>query len=74
MDYQSYNYNLDVMENITKTNTSPAFMKQISIQTIQQRSPEQEWLHLYADGSYIDKEAGAVVYCNYSLLHPSRGL
>ena len=31
------------------------------LQTIQQRYPEEEWLHLYTDGSYIDKGAGA--YC-----------
>ena len=50
-------------KNVTKANTSPAFMKQISLQTIQQRYPEEEWLHLYTDGSYIDKGAGAGAYC-----------
>ena len=25
--------------------------------------PEEEWLHLYTDGSYIDKGAGARAYC-----------
>lgn len=64
MDYLSYNVNLSLVEDMIKRETSNEELKQVAIQTLAERYPPTEWLRIYTDGSYTDKDgrAGAGIY------------
>ena len=41
-------------------------MKSTTLATINERYSDTEWLHIFTDGSYMNKEdVGADIYCKY---------
>ncbi|KAJ4429612.1 hypothetical protein ANN_21798 [Periplaneta americana] len=63
-------YNLNLTEEILKSEVNTKILKQLSLETINIRYPPQNWLHLYTDGSLISREQGAsasVTCCLFSL-------
>ena len=52
-------YNLNLTEEILKSEVNTEILKQLSLETINIRYPPQNWLHLYTDGSLISTEQGA---------------
>ena len=68
MDYLSYNVNLFLAEDMIKREELNEELKQLAIQTLAEKYPSSEWLRIYTDGSYIDKEgkAGTGIYSSLS--------
>ena len=49
------NYNLDLIHNINKNNFPISVLHASAVETIHEWYPEDEWMHVYTDGSQIDK-------------------
>ncbi|GFY24239.1 mariner Mos1 transposase [Trichonephila clavipes] len=50
---------LDLVLNVRKRDRSPTALHAIALETINTRFPQQEWLHIYTDGSLLDFAQGA---------------
>ena len=65
LEYQVIPYRLNLIHNINKIESSPQEMKLAALETIHTLYPQTEWLHIYTDGSLLNKNgcAGAGVSC-----------
>ena len=59
LKFGSINYSLNLTEEINKKTSSQIVMKQLALETTNIRYPEQMWLHVYTDGSLMNREAAA---------------
>ncbi|KAF6216481.1 hypothetical protein GE061_000823 [Apolygus lucorum] len=50
-NYPPFSYDLDLTGDISKSSALPAELRAAAIQTVQERYPPSEWLHVYTDGS-----------------------
>jgi hypothetical protein len=64
LDYQQYNTNLSIEEIVKKSEINPSLAKQLTLEELNTKFPEPEWLRIYTDGSKITKSenAGAGIY------------
>lgn len=69
-------YQLDITDNYKKCKTDPSIMRATAIETISRRYPEDQWLHIYTDGSLMEKEGNvgmgiySKIFCFYQTLGP----
>lgn len=52
-------YYTDLMEEIKKENTPTEVLKLLALETIHSRFPEEQWLHIFTDGSLLPNQSGA---------------
>ena len=73
LDSHRYEVHLSLIEDVKKKTRSPEELRQITLTTINERFPEEIWLHVYTDESLLDKVgcAGAGVFSS-CLLYTSR--
>ena len=71
--------NMELMKQISKQDANSVQLKQVALETIYTKFPENEWIHIYTDGSKIghnfNNTAGAGIYsklfCSYISLGPN---
>jgi ribonuclease HI len=65
LDYTHLDINLELGAKVLKRYMIPEHLKAIALETIDTRFPESEWLHVFTDGSMLDRHhgAGAGVFC-----------
>ncbi|KAF6210214.1 hypothetical protein GE061_013317 [Apolygus lucorum] len=63
-NYPPFSYDLDLIGDLSKSSALPAELRAAAIQTVQERYPPSEWLHVYTDGSADGavKNGGAGTY------------
>ncbi|GFX65144.1 probable RNA-directed DNA polymerase from transposon X-element [Trichonephila clavipes] len=54
LDYATLDIRLDLVLNVRKRDLSPTALHAIALETINTRFPQEEWLHIYTDGSRLD--------------------
>ncbi|GFV83855.1 probable RNA-directed DNA polymerase from transposon BS [Trichonephila clavipes] len=59
LDYATLDIRLDLVLNVRKRDLSPTALHAIALETINNRFPPEEWLHIYTDGSLLDFAQGA---------------
>jgi hypothetical protein len=64
LDYKQYNTNLSIKEIVKKSEINLSIAKQLTLEEINTKFPEPDWLRIYTDGSKItkSKNAGAGIY------------
>lgn len=69
-------YQLDITDNYKKSKTDPSIMRATALETINLRYPEDQWVHIYTDGSLMEKEGNvgvgiySKIFCFYQTLGP----
>ena len=73
LDYYDIPYTTELLENLKKSECSPEQLKQAALETIHTLYPQEEWIHIYTDGSLLNKNenAGAGIYCKLQSIHHS---
>ncbi|XP_035213545.1 uncharacterized protein LOC118187438 [Stegodyphus dumicola] len=64
LDYSFFDVRLDLEMKVDKKEMSPEQLRTIAFETIKQRFPVEEWIHVYTDGCLTDRiqVAGAGVF------------
>ena len=65
MHMATINYTLNLVQPIIKNQTNTSVLQQLALETIHTRYPEENWLHIYTDGSKMTDYAnvGAGIHC-----------
>ena len=63
----------DYIIQIKKKYTPPEVVKALALGTIHTRYPEDQWLHVYTDGSLQNPEEGAGITCKLFSFYKTMG-
>jgi ribonuclease HI len=65
LNYTGVDYKLDLLQELKKRDTDRSVMRLAALEAIYTPYPEEEWLHIYTDGSLTEKigNVGAGIYC-----------
>jgi hypothetical protein len=65
VDVEQIECYLHLQQNITKGEIGTDTLRQMALQTMNTRYPQDKWLHIFTDGSQMDGyiNAGAGIYC-----------
>lgn len=56
---QDIEHYTDLLEDVKKSDTPKDVLKLLALETIHTRFPEQQWLHIFTDGSLLPNQIGA---------------
>jgi hypothetical protein len=75
LNYIGVDYKLDLLQELKKRDTDLSVMRLAALEEIYTLYPEEEWLHIYTDGSLTEKNGNvrAGMYCKLFSFYLSLG-
>jgi hypothetical protein len=75
LNYIGVDYKVDLLQQLKKRDTDRSVMRLAALEAIHTLYPEEEWLHIYTDGSLTEKNGniGAGSYCKLFSFYLSLG-